>query len=45
MQLIMKGGLNLKKHLLKLIGICSILMSGLVAGAAKTFLFYEPKSN
>ncbi len=39
----MKGGLNLKRHLLKLIGISSIVMSGLVAGATKTFWFYQPE--
>lgn len=33
----------MKKNLLKTIGLCSLLITGLVAGAAKLFFFYEPK--
>jgi hypothetical protein len=34
----------MKKNLLKLIGLCSILMAGVAAGATKTIGFFEPKS-
>lgn len=38
-----KGGFLLKKHLLKSIGMGSLLIIKLAAGATKTFWFFEPK--
>ena len=38
-----KGGFLLKKHLLKSIGMGSLLFAKLAAGATKTIAFFEPK--
>ncbi len=35
----------MKKNIFKLIGLSSLLMAGVAAGATKTIAYFEPKSN
>jgi hypothetical protein len=38
-----KGGVKLKKHLLRSIGVFSLLIAGVVSCGAKFWFFFEPK--
>jgi len=38
----MKGVIQLKRKLLRSIGLCSLLITGLVSGAAKFWFYFEP---